>query len=139
MKYQTKQRDLLIKLLSSHHDEIMTAESIMELFKDHPISRSAIYRNLSSLESEGSIKRVTVSGSPKVYYQFVGSEDCRHHLHMQCSKCNKTFHMGLSTTSVLIENVLKDSNFIVDSRNTTLYGICENCQRRKSDERTVDS
>lgn len=127
-KYSTKQRRALLDHLKEHADEALTVDSITEALSGSGISRSAIYRNLSALESEGSIKRVTKSGTKKIYYQFSGNEDCHGHLHLSCTKCGKTIHLGIAATETLAGDVMRESDFELDKGNTILYGICSDCK-----------
>ena len=128
MGYNTKQRKNLIEALEHHRDETLTAEQIVDLVGKDVISKSAVYRNLSSLESQGLVKRIVTSGSTKVFFRYTGSEDCKSHLHLECSKCGKTIHLNKPSTNNLIDAVLQDSDFKVDSSSTVLYGICGECQ-----------
>lgn len=127
-KYSTKQRRILLDYLKEHADEALTVDCITDDLAASGISRSAIYRNLSALESEGSIKRVTKSGTKKIHYQFSGNEECHGHLHLSCTKCGKTIHLGVAATETLAGDVMRESDFELDKGNTILYGICPDCK-----------
>lgn len=129
-KYMTKQRKTFLNYLSNHADEQLTVKQISEALESENISLSAVYRNLSSLEEEGKIRRVSRNGSREVYYQYIGNEHCRDCLHLSCEKCGKTFHMNVSGAKKLVENVALAENFAVDKSNTVLYGICKACQEK---------
>ncbi len=129
MSYTTKQRRALIEALERHRDENLSADQIIALLGNDAISKSAVYRNLSALEKNGCVKRITVSGTKRIFYRYTGSPECREHLHMECFKCGKTFHMNIPSTNALIENVRRDSNFEVDSGTTVLHGVCEKCRK----------
>ena len=128
--YNTKQRKILIDALESHRDETLTAEQIAEFAGKDSISRSAVYRNLSALEAQGLVKRIVTNGSNKVSYRYTGSENCKSHLHLECSKCGKTFHLDRPSTENLIDAVMQDSDFKIDSA-SVLYGVCGKCQEEK--------
>lgn len=128
-KYSTKQREILLKLLSDNADKPMSAADIAAALDGEGISLSAIYRNLSALESEGRVQRLTVGGSKKVYYRFTGAKECERHLHLSCFKCGKTYHMDIPETNSLISEVLSGADFEVDSANTVLYGVCSKCRK----------
>ena len=130
-KYETKQRRILIDYLNSHTDENISAKQIASDLADSGISLSAIYRNLSDMENSGLVQRITLSSDKAVYYRFIASDNCRSHLHMSCSKCGRTFHMDLPSTDNIIEQVDNNSQFIIDSSSTVLYGTCKNCRRIK--------
>ena len=127
MRYATKQRKKLFDVLESHFDETLSIERIVLLIGDGSVSRSAIYRNLAELETDGYVKRLPLPPPQKTGYRFVGSDDCKRHLHLTCSICGRTYHLPLPTSNALIENVMRDSGFKVDASNTVLAGICGNC------------
>ncbi|MBO4870013.1 MAG: transcriptional repressor [Clostridia bacterium] len=127
MSYMTSQRKALFEALESHRDEALSADQITALLGERA-SRSAVYRNLSALEAQGLLKKTTASGSSKALYRYTGSEQCRDHLHLECSKCGRTFHLMAPTTDAVIDNVLRDANFSIDRTSTVLYGVCEKCR-----------
>lgn len=126
-KYSTKQREALLSLLSHNADKPLSVSDMAAALKGKNISLSAIYRNLSELEKEGRVQRITVGSSKKVCYRYTGAKKCEKHLHLSCFKCGKTFHMDVPSTNSLINDVLRGSDFKVDSVNTVLYGVCGNC------------
>lgn len=126
-KYMTKQRKLLVEYLSSHTDESISASRIAEALSDK-ISKSAVYRNLTDMESEGKLRRIAAKGSREVIYQYVDEEKCHDCLHLSCKKCGKTYHMQVPTAESLIENVQKNESFEIDKEKTVLYGICKDCK-----------
>ena len=129
MGYSTKQRKVLIETLERHRDETLSADQIVDLMGEDKISKSAIYRNLSALEEQGCVKRITLPGTKRIFYRYTGSEECRSHLHLECFKCGRTYHMNAPSTNALIENVMQESKFEVDSGSTVLYGVCEKCRK----------
>ncbi|MCR4615737.1 MAG: transcriptional repressor [Clostridiales bacterium] len=128
MSYMTLQRKALIDVLEQHRDEPLSADRIITLIGENA-SRSAVYRNLSALEKQGLIKKTAASGSNKTLYRYVGSDECRDHLHLECSACGKTYHLKVPATNALINDVMQDANFQIDSSSTVLYGICEKCRK----------
>lgn len=127
--YSTKQRKVLLDFLQSHADELFSADRIADELKSENISLSAIYRNLSALESEDKVQRVSKCGSRKVFYRFKAADECREHIHLSCSKCGKTYHMPLPATNTLIDDVKKNSDFEIDRTETVLYGVCGECKK----------
>ena len=128
-KYETKQRKELLSFLCDNAHTTLSVKDIAEALQGAGISLSAIYRNLSELENEGKVQKVTVSGDKKVYYRYTGAKECEKHLHLSCSKCGHTFHMDLPATNTLISEVMSESDFAVDSANTVLYGVCKDCRK----------
>ena len=127
-KYMTRQRKTLLGYLSRHTDEALSAQTVAAALESEGVSLSAVYRNLSELEAEGQIRRMSREGSREVYYQFTGSGACRDSLHLKCKKCGRTFHMDANGAEQLLGVVEKTEGFAVDKGDTVLYGVCELCQ-----------
>ena len=127
-KYETRQRKVLLSLLCNNADRPLALCDIKKMLDGDSISQSAIYRNLSELEKEGKIQRLTIGGNKKVYYRYTEAKGCERHIHLSCSKCGKTFHMDIPSTNNLVNDVLSKSDFTVDRANTVLYGVCSNCR-----------
>ena len=129
LTYQTKQRQVLLRFFQAHIDEPISALEMMEWLGTQSPSKSAIYRNLSALEAEGLIERVSKAGSRERFYRYCNADECKGHLHLSCAKCGKTYHMGTTETEQLIDRVRLDTDFQLDSAATVLYGICANCRK----------
>lgn len=129
-KYMTKQRKILLAYLSQHADESLTARQIASSLAEHDISISAVYRNLSDLESEHKVRRVSMGGSREICYQYTDAEKCRESLHLSCQKCGRTYHMDMAGANILVNRVEQNEKFKIDRTNTVLYGICETCQNQ---------
>ena len=130
-KYKTRQRKLLLEYLAAHADEELSARQIENALREYEISLSAVYRNLSALESEGKVRRVSRSGSREIYYQYTDCSGCKDCLHLSCEKCGKTYHMNMPGMEMLIENLAKSDEFAIDRKNTVLYGVCKSCRKEE--------
>ena len=129
MVYATKQRKRLLEVLEAHPDVALSVPEISSLVSPEAISPSAIYRNLSSLEQEGFVKRVTLPLTQKIGYRYVGADKCKSHLHLECKKCGKTFHLPLEASERLIDGVKGDAGFEIDRTETVLLGACADCKK----------
>lgn len=128
-KYMTKQRMLLLDYLQAHPDEPMSAGQISEAVEDAPVSASAVYRNLAELEADGKVRRLSRAGSREVFFQYMDALDCRNCLHLNCTKCGKTFHMSTPGTDRVVRDVERSDFFRVDKSETVLYGVCRACRK----------
>lgn len=127
-EYQTKQRQKLLEYLAQHADETVSAEQIASSLDDSAISISAVYRNLAALEKAGKVRRITKSGSRKLFYRYTADRHCEEHIHLSCKKCGKMYHMDLETTDQLIAGIALKARFSIDRRDTVLIGVCDACQ-----------
>lgn len=126
MTYNTNQRNTLLKYLEAHTDEIMATTEIIEAMMKENISKSAVYRNLASLEEEGKLKRIQKPGSLAAYYQYL-DDDCQNSIHLTCSICGKTTHLSQSNEQKIAKALKSNEDFIVDKKDTIIYGVCSGC------------
>ena len=128
-KYVTRQRKMLLTYLEQHPDETLSARAIADALKSERVSLSAIYRNLSALESEGKLRRISRTASREVCFQYLDAPPCREKLHLSCTRCGRTFHMDTEETREFISNVSKIDGFEIDKTETVLYGVCDTCRK----------
>ena len=128
-QYSTRQRKALLTFLHTHPDESFSARQIADALDAQGVSLSAVYRNLTALESQGMIRRAPKDGGHEILYRFTQADTCRQHLHLSCSRCGKTFHMDVQATNSLVEQVSQSADFQLDRSNTVLYGVCGACRR----------
>lgn len=126
--YKTRQRGLLMEFLRRNPDRQFSAKDIAAVLPATETSLSAIYRNLSALESVGLISRFTRGGSREIYYQYIQAEQCRNCLHMICTRCGKTVHAKKETADHLQTDVFAADGFRLDRCKTVLYGLCKDCK-----------
>ncbi len=127
-KYMTKQRKILLEFLEKHADEELSARKIEDELCGSGVSISAVYRNLSDLEKEGKIRRISKSGTREVHYLYTDSHGCRDCLHLSCKKCGRTYHMDTDGAEKLIKILAQSDDFTIDKSDTVLYGVCGKCK-----------
>ncbi len=130
-KYMTKQRKTLLEYLEHHPDEELSAKIIESELSFSGVSISAVYRNLSDLEKEGKIRRVSKPGSREVFYMYTDAHDCRECLHLSCKKCGKTYHMDSRCADMLVNTLARNDDFVIDKSDTVLYGVCRDCKTKE--------
>ena len=127
-KYMTEQRKLMQALFVQHPHEMFSAKEIEKLLGSKSVSISAIYRNLSELETSGLVRHCVKNGSREAFYQYTGIEDCKEHIHMTCTRCGKTIHMAAEDTEALVRSASKYKDFFIDKTETVLFGLCGACR-----------
>ena len=131
-KYNTEQREELLRFMGGHSDSAFTVSEIAALMKSDPSFRkppaeSTVYRLIKELVGEGKVKR-TVSGCSREFrYQLAGHEDCGGHLHMKCSVCGELLHMQHESSEQLAEKLLAEEGFSLDT-GMVLTGVCKKCR-----------
>lgn len=133
MVYNTEQRNLLLTFLKENPDRKFTVKEIAHELEEKNISRSAVYRNLADLESEGKVKRYSKAGSRESFFQYYDIQCCKNHIHLSCIKCGKIFHMENTIADSLITKLEAQEGFEIDKGETTLYGVCKNCNKETTE------
>ena len=128
-RYLTRQRKQLLKYLSEHTDEQMTARQIADALAEDNISISAVYRNLADLEAEGLLKRSVREGTREAFYQYIAAGECKDSLHLSCRICGKSIHLGEKEAEQLLHGTLESTGFQIDKSETILYGVCADCRK----------
>lgn len=126
--YTTKQRKIILAFLQSQSHDIFSAAQIIDSVQAQQISASAVYRNLAELESAGEIRKIRKNGAREAYYQYVDTACCRNEIHLFCLQCEKTFHMNHTRAQAFRNLLLLEEDFMVDTGNTVIHGICSACR-----------
>lgn len=130
--YKTHQKEMVINFLSAHPDTQFTAEEIAEnLRRNYPDApgKSTVYRLISKLADDGTLKRTVKENSRRFLFQAT-NEACHGHLHLKCTECGKVLHMGHSLSEQLINDILGENDFSVQTDSTTLFGCCKECKEK---------
>ena len=90
-------------------------------------SKSTLYRHLSELCREGSVRKYRSDTQSAYVYQYVGQGDCCHHFHLKCVECGALVHLECAVSEALLSHIRSDHGFRVDSGRSILYGMCEAC------------
>ncbi len=130
--YQTQQRKIMLDFLDTHPHEGFSARQLAEHFSKNHISQSAVYRNLSSLEKDGFVRRYTKSGSREIYFQYIAAERCQKLLHITCLHCGSIVHSSSTTLEQISQSLFYDTGFVVDAGQSVVYGSCRNCTQNES-------
>lgn len=118
----TKQRQLIIELLQSNHDRLMSAETLYEA-SNKSMDLSTVYRNLEVLDDCGLIHKIQ-SGDTAVFKLICQSD---HHHHLICLRCGATKVIDYCPLSELSQ-IAKDHEFDVSSHTLEVFGICKHCR-----------
>ena len=127
-RYMTEQRKALLAYLSEHADEPLTAAEVAEALEAQHISRSAVYRNIASLEQEGALRRLQKCGCREAVYRYSAAPACRGHIHLSCTRCGRVLHLDAGVTDRFIRSVESTEGFTVDCSETVLFGLCDHCR-----------
>lgn len=131
--YNTKQKQLILSLLSERHNQQFTCEEIAELLKSNgtPVGKSTVYRYLMRLQSEGKVRKFTENSKSAFFRYIENTDECSGHLHLKCLACGDFVHLTCSFMDDVSSHLVKDHHFRIDNSKTILYGLCEKCSKAK--------
>ncbi len=137
-EYMTEQKKILQKILEDNKDCAYTVDELHEKIKqscgDKALGKSTVYRIITHLVSDGTVKKFVKENSRKAAYQIVMGEHCDCHLHLKCMGCGRLIHLDEEVSDRLLDTVRSTSNFSVSEEATVLFGKCGSCKNNSGDK-----
>lgn len=130
VKYNTKQKQIILDCLMSNSHKLMTCDEISDALKESgtPVGKATLYRFLDSLVLSGDARKLSDDSKKSAAYQLIDKEmDCHSHMHLKCTVCGALIHLGCDFMSDVGEHIFKHHNFIIDNSKTLIYGTCSAC------------
>jgi len=127
MKYNTGKKKQIIAFLSANSNTAFTLEEISERFTEGGKGKSTVYRIVSELVEEAAVKRISDGKTRHCSYQYIGSTECKSHLHLKCRSCGKLIHLDKSVSESFTAAVRENGGFMLED-GCILFGKCENCK-----------
>jgi len=91
------------------------------------VSRQAVYDSLSTLASNGLLRRIQPAGSPARYEDRVGDN----HHHLVCRACGRTLDVDCAVGHRPCLQAADDHGFIIDEAEVVYWGYCPACRRAR--------
>ena len=133
-EYITEQKLTLKKILEENCDRAYTVDELMEKLREHfgerAPGKSTVYRLMTHLVEDGSVKRFMRKNSRTSAYQIVLGEHCDCHLHLKCLDCGRLIHLEESVSDELLDKVRDVNNFAISEEATVLFGRCADCKKQ---------
>jgi len=131
--YQTKFKTLILDCFKNNGNKTMTAIEIKDYLnlQGTLINLATVYRNLKKLVDEKKLLKLNINGSPTYCYQIV-KDSCNssEHLHLRCNQCGKIIHLDCDFMEIFKNHVLKEHDFTIKCKDSVIYGICLDCQKK---------
>lgn len=128
--YQTRQGALILQTVQSLAVPV-TAEALSAILQEKKVSKATVYRHLERLTASGQVRRFFPAEGAAACYQYVGDHtDCHLHPHMVCERCGRLFHLDCSQLQSLSRHIQEHHGFLLDYKNTILYGVCTACAEK---------
>lgn len=128
--YNTKQKQLILGLLTDNKEKQFTCEEIEEKLKEKgtPVGKTTVYRYLISMQNEGKVRKFKSEHGKSATFSFIeNTEECKRHLHLKCLSCGEFTHLDCEVMKEVNTHLIKDHHFIIDNSKTVIYGLCEKC------------
>jgi Fur family ferric uptake transcriptional regulator len=136
-QYATEQKKMLVDFLREHHESSFSVDQIVLEMKKNDAQKvpatSTVYRLITKLVEEGTVKRFVRGHSRQFLYQIVDRDHCRSHLHLRCMDCGKLIHLNEKLSDELLDVIRSTSDFSVNEEETVLVGACSDCSRIKKE------
>ena len=131
--YATANRKKILEFLKENQNRTLTAAEIDAYLKscNSEVNITTIYRYLDKLEKEGMVMKYVAEKGSQATYQYVeAGHNCEEHLHLQCIKCGRVIHLECHFMHEILEHVEKEHGFVMQCKNSIVYGTCRACAGR---------
>lgn len=132
--YATASRKKMLDFLKQSSERTVTAAEISNYLKENgsEVNVTTIYRYLDKLEKEGTVIKYVAEKGNQAAYQYVElGHHCEEHLHLKCMECGKIIHLECEFMKEIATHIERDHGFVLQCKNSILYGTCEACRRKK--------
>lgn len=136
--YNTKQKEYILSYLKKHKDVYLTADEILYGLnnKEEVVSRATLYRYLDCLVEQSIVKKILFQNETKASYQYIEST-CKKYI-LKCTSCGKIVNTDCSDLENVCRHLQENHNFLIDEANITLYGECQDCQKKEDNHHEED-
>lgn len=134
-EYATEQKKMLSHFLTENSEHAYTIEELMAgmqaRYGNHVPGKSTVYRLMTHLVEEGTVKRFVKGHSRTFLYQITAGDHCHSHLHLKCMDCGRLIHLDNQLSDTLLDKIRSCSDFTVSEEETVLFGECSDCHQHK--------
>ncbi len=128
LKYNTKQKQILIEYLNANKNRHLSIAEIAKGIGDSGIGKSTVYRRITELCEEGVVRRFRGKDGKSVVYQYMENDkNCNSHFHLKCTRCGALQHLNCESMDKINNHIKEHHGFMVDIGTTVLYGLCSSC------------
>lgn len=133
----TKQRQVIVDHVSSHHEHF-DAEQLLEDLRKTPggakASRPTVYRTLGEMVAAGLLKEMVLGGR-RVYEHDYGYP---RHDHLYCTACHALIEFTSDDLVRMCDGVAAKHRFRVQGHRLIVSGLCADCCSHRSTSRHQD-
>ena len=134
--YNTDGRRALIGFFSRNPDRQLSTEARCLSLHGNTEKKSSVYRHLSELCADRTLRKFRSEERNCAVYQYVGSGcDCGSHFHAKCLQCGAIHHLDCGDSVTFAAHLNREHGFLVDCGQSILYGICSACRQKEGSVR----
>lgn len=123
----TKQRQTVLQVIRESDKHLTANEVFDDARRLMPgISFATVYNSLNYLKKEGLIGEIKFGTNANLYDRKLSRHD-----HAICNRCGKLVDLELKIPKKLLEEAATRSNFVPDTIEVTLRGLCPECGERE--------
>lgn len=119
----------ILKILEDAKTHHLSAEDIYKalLQQDEDVSLGTVYRVLTQFETAGLIKRHNFAGGYSVFELEQGD----HHDHIVCELCYAVYEFVDEVIEQHQQAIAHQFGFNMTNHSLTIYGVCNQCQKKR--------
>ena len=125
----TSARTIIVDEVYSSHKHFDADELVSRLSNRNDgkrVSRSTVYRTLTSLEDAGLLRKVARTNDRDVFEHDYGYPQ---HGHLICQKCGSLEEFASEEISNILDIVAREHGFHLTGHRLEVYGTCADCHR----------
>jgi Fur family ferric uptake transcriptional regulator len=121
----TPQRSVILETIAHKGGHISVHEVYLEARERLPgLNVATIYRTLDTLQQAGMIDMLA---SDSGVARFSLRDERNPHGHLVCRNCNQILEVSTDLIARSVQNLERDTGFVVDVDHLTLFGLCRSC------------
>lgn len=133
-KYRiTAQREIVLKIFAESGERHLGAEDVYRKLveKRYRISKATVYRTVELLSKLGFLRRLEF-GEGVYRYELAAPNAETLHQHLICKSCGELLEIDEQIVKQLVQNVEKQTGYIVKDYDVKFFGLCPKCQSKNS-------
>lgn len=125
----TGKRLIILEVFLKHSHPVDSQFVLDEVKKSNPgIDRATVFRTLNTFTNSGLLLKLEFNEG-KSRYELALKE---HHHHVVCTECGKFVCIEHCNLNSIDEEVTKETGFKISFHRLEFFGICPECQQKKS-------
>ena len=134
-RYKTKQQEIILECLKKQKSRFLTVSEFMEYLRNDGLSvgQTTVYRSLERLADEEKVMKLPADEGGNVRYCFADEGELSKSGKLVCLHCGRFIPLECSRMEEFLDHIYKEHGFEPDRQHTILYGCCEGCRKKDSE------